>query len=218
METERGESLEVINAAVKSIVIYLILVTVVMNLLGNSTYKKYVGIFTGMVLIILVITPVMTFLKADNKMNHYLDFHYRNEENKSLIHEMDVAKEQQVTEVIEEYKKTVEEEITSIIMQYDFHPVSIQTKIEEDIESNEFGQIRFLEIVLSREETNQEEELLKDKIEIDPVERVDLDNKEKHSSVAKRSIVFLETKDLKQELSRLYHLKPENTTISIQER
>lgn len=210
--------MEVINHAVKSIVIYLILITVVMNLLGNSTYKKYVGIFTGMVLIMLVITPIMTFLKADNKLNHYLDYHYWNVENKSLINEMNVAKEKQVTEVLKEYKKNVEEEITSIIMQYDFYPVSISMKMEEDANEKEFGQMRFLEIILSREETDHKEELLKEKIEVDPIEKVDLGKTKKQSSVGKRSIEFLETKDLKQELSKLYGIEPENINITIQER
>ena len=43
---------------VKSIVFYLILITVVTNLLPNKKYEKYVKLFTGMLLVIIVIKPI----------------------------------------------------------------------------------------------------------------------------------------------------------------
>ena len=42
---------------VRNTVIYLILNTIIMNLLGNSSYKKYVSIVSGMILLVIVVSP-----------------------------------------------------------------------------------------------------------------------------------------------------------------
>lgn len=43
----------------KDIIIFMILVTVIMNLLGKSSFKKYVGIVTGLLLVLYVIKPLI---------------------------------------------------------------------------------------------------------------------------------------------------------------
>lgn len=50
---------------VKSIVFYLILLTVVTHLLPGSKYEKYVKLFTGMLLVIIVIKPVTHIFSVD---------------------------------------------------------------------------------------------------------------------------------------------------------
>lgn len=44
---------------------YLILVTAVTCVLPSSAYRKYIRFFTGLVLILLLLTPVMNLFKAD---------------------------------------------------------------------------------------------------------------------------------------------------------
>ena len=49
----------------KSLVGFLLLVSVTMQLLPNQKYEQYVRLFTGFLLIILVLKPVMTIRSAD---------------------------------------------------------------------------------------------------------------------------------------------------------
>ncbi len=50
---------------IKNIVIYMLLNTIIMNLLGNKSYKKYVSIVSGMILVLIVISPLMKLMKLD---------------------------------------------------------------------------------------------------------------------------------------------------------
>ena len=60
--------IEQIYQWVKNIAFYLILITAVMNVLPNNNYKKYVKLFTGMVLVLLVLSPITSLLKLNRTM------------------------------------------------------------------------------------------------------------------------------------------------------
>lgn len=58
---------------VRNIVIFLILNTIIMNLLGNSSYKKYVSIVSGMILLLIVVSPFLKLLRIDEILDYYLN-------------------------------------------------------------------------------------------------------------------------------------------------
>lgn len=45
---------------------YLILVTAVTNVLPSNAYRKYIRFFTGLILILMLLTPVMNLLKIES--------------------------------------------------------------------------------------------------------------------------------------------------------
>ncbi|MBE5927567.1 MAG: hypothetical protein E7270_11485 [Lachnospiraceae bacterium] len=66
---------------IKEILVFLILTAVINNLLPNNSYKKYVRLFTGLILIIILISPILPYLKMDSaKLGNYtLDIENNNE-------------------------------------------------------------------------------------------------------------------------------------------
>ena len=62
-----------IYAWIRNIVIYLILNTIIMNLLGSSSYKKYVSIISGMILLLIVVSPFLKLLDMDGILDYYLN-------------------------------------------------------------------------------------------------------------------------------------------------
>lgn len=56
----------------KNLVFYFIIVSMIMNVLPDSKYQKYIRFFLGMVLIVLVINPVLKVFHLDKT----LDEHY----------------------------------------------------------------------------------------------------------------------------------------------
>ena len=50
--------MESVYETIKSIAAYLILVTVLINLVNGSSYKKYVQLVSGMILILIVLLPL----------------------------------------------------------------------------------------------------------------------------------------------------------------
>ena len=49
--------MEAVYGWVKNIIYYMIFLSVVNNLLADSKYGKYIRLFSGMVLILLVVSP-----------------------------------------------------------------------------------------------------------------------------------------------------------------
>ena len=52
---------------------YLVLVTAFLHMIPNSTYKKYVRFFTGLILMILLLTPLFELPGQKVKLDEILD-------------------------------------------------------------------------------------------------------------------------------------------------
>ena len=69
--------LEYIYEWMENIAFYMVLVTAVMHLLPDSDYQKYVRFFTGLTLVVLLLTPVSGLFGIDEelKMFYYRGLH-----------------------------------------------------------------------------------------------------------------------------------------------
>ncbi len=56
-----------------NIAFYMVMVTAVLHLLPNSDYQKYIRFFTGLVLVILLITPVLKIFGMDHQLTDLYD-------------------------------------------------------------------------------------------------------------------------------------------------
>lgn len=82
---------------IRNIAFYMILVMVVIQILPDSSYKKYVRFFTGLVLILLMATPVLKIFGMDTSISElYQNESYENEIQKiedatNYLHNIDAA-------------------------------------------------------------------------------------------------------------------------------
>ncbi|WP_461812433.1 stage III sporulation protein AF [Faecalimonas sp.] len=51
---------------IRNIAFYLVIITAIIQILPNDTYKKYIHFFTGLVLILLLMTPILKILGMEN--------------------------------------------------------------------------------------------------------------------------------------------------------
>lgn len=110
---------------VKSIVFYLLLLTVVGHLIPGQKYEKYLRLFTGMLLMILVMKPVLTLFSIDEKLDISVieqieqfagkDYATMDEKDKQVL--MTIQEEQ----MEKEYKKQVEAFAKQAASQYGMH-------------------------------------------------------------------------------------------------
>ena len=64
--------MEAVYGWVKNIIYYMIFLSVVNNLLADSKYGKYIRFFSGMVLILLVVSPFTGGLHLDEQISSIL--------------------------------------------------------------------------------------------------------------------------------------------------
>ena len=72
---------------IQNIAFYLILITVLLHMLPDSDYKKYIRFFTGLILILLLITPVLKLLHID----YWITDLYKSEEYRRQVRRMEEA-------------------------------------------------------------------------------------------------------------------------------
>ncbi len=61
---------------VKDIIIFLVLSTIINNLLGKSTFKKYINLITGIILVILVISPLFKLFKLERSLDYFMSTNF----------------------------------------------------------------------------------------------------------------------------------------------
>lgn len=198
---------------IKNIVIYMILNTIIMNLLGNKSYKKYVSIVSGMILVLVVISPLMKFMNLEDKLDLFLksnDFAIETSDFKNDLNRME---EEQSKIIFAEYEKKIELQVDKLLASENIVLEGFEVRINKDPNSTEFGEIMSMDISAVEGEKKQEYEGRIPLIEKVEIARISL-NEEKEE-VIKKVPSPMEI-NLKNKLSDFYNIEQGNINISIQ--
>ena len=79
--------LEYIYEWIGNIAFYMIMVTAVLQLLPNSDYQKYIRFFTGLVLVILLATPILKIFGMEKDLVNLYDSSAYQEQMKKIEEE-----------------------------------------------------------------------------------------------------------------------------------
>lgn len=205
---------------VKSIIIFLVLTTIVTNLMGKSAYKKYVNLITGIILVILVISPLLKLFQLDRTLDYYFTTNSLLADAEGMKVRLMDKENQQTEAVLGEYKKQIQIQVTRLLEQEKVYPTDIKVVIEEDTASDNFGNLAVLEITAGI--TNQEQ-LEKDKeqavIKVDgiKVDKIKITGQDKAEDEIERNYLSPMEINTKNLLSDFYNIDPDNINISIQE-
>lgn len=96
---------------VSNIVYYLIFVTIITNLLPAGKYEKYLRLFAGCILILLVLQPLTGGLRLDEKINAiFRSVSFENEAGE-LKGRLDEMEQKRLDRVIGRYEEAAEDEL-----------------------------------------------------------------------------------------------------------
>lgn len=196
---------------VKDIVFYLILLTMVMHLLPNKQYQKYVRFFAGMILVIIVISPMTQFFKWD----HLFDFHYMEksyeQEVAGLTKEMNQMQNLQQSKYMDEYIAQIEKTIAELAQQQELMVVSADIQIVEDEEDSRYLFPKTIQLQVK----NRNNKSSIEKVNISPVAIAG--NKKDENKKDENQTVSPEIENLKKAVADFYNLESSNINISVQE-
>ncbi len=71
----------------QNLAFYMVLVTVVLHAVPDSGYKKYIRFFTGMVLILMILTPIFKIFGMDSQIVNF----YQSREYEAKLREIEEA-------------------------------------------------------------------------------------------------------------------------------
>lgn len=134
---------------VRNITYYLILITVITNLLPNKKYEKYIKLFAGMVLILLVLKPLTGSLRLEDKITYYFESISFQNEAEDLKKEILGMEDYRLSQIISQYESAVAQDLEQMTRDAGFHPKDTRVSIERNQESPSFGSVTGIIMTIS---------------------------------------------------------------------
>ena len=196
---------------IRNIVIYMILNTIIMNLLGDKSYKKYVSIVSGMILVLIVISPLMNYMDLEDTLDYYLqanDFTVETSQFKEDLNRMEKA---QQDAIFAEYQAKIKEQVESLLQEEKLTLTNLDVTIDKDPNSTGFGEILQMDITASLDNNDEKESkrLSVDEIDISPVHIREKEENDVEDPPSPMEI------NIKNKLSDFYNIEQVNINISI---
>jgi len=182
---------------VKNIAFYMVLATMVTYLMPNERYKKYLRFFTGALMVVLVIGPIISVFGAKNEFNSKFLVESLKEEVSNLKQDAAVVGDVQLDNLVAGYEGEMERQIGKIVENRNLYLVSVDVDWALDQDGAITG-IEGLTVVASTKATS-EMGISVGEILID-----------------EEGVESLEEFNLKNDIEDVYNISPGNINISIQ--
>jgi Stage III sporulation protein AF (Spore_III_AF). len=143
----KGAKMGYVFTWVKNLVCFYLLLTVVLHLLPRQSYRKYVRFFSGMLLTILVVSPVLSLLGNEEALrekisqaeffqdldNHKLDTeHLETTQKEIYLREYERALEMDVSRMAQEKQLAAREVKVRLTEGYEVESIEIAVAMEKD--------------------------------------------------------------------------------------
>lgn len=137
---------------VRNIVYYLIFMTIITNLLPAGKYEKYLRLFAGCILILLVLKPLTGSLRMEEKINAvFRSVSFENEAGE-LKGELDGMEQKRLDHLIGSYEASAEEELIRMAGEEGIEAVAASVVIEGDSRNPDFGKVKKIALRLKKTE------------------------------------------------------------------
>lgn len=148
--------MEAVYGWVKNIIYYVIFLSVVNNLLADSKYGKYIRFFSGMVLILLVVSPFTGGLRLDEQISSmFKSISFQNDTD-DLKQDLWGMEERRLDQVIRTYEQAVAADVEAMAREEGLTCTGASVKIDGDRNSSRYGQIEGIGMVMSGEKPEAE--------------------------------------------------------------
>lgn len=181
--------MEVIGAWLKGIFIYLIWVTLMEHLLPTEKYKRYIRIFTGMLLLLCFIKPIGMLFSIDTNVNQIFSAFYRKAEIQEMEDTLKMIDNDTQEALEQEYKEYIRQHIEELLEEKDYYLQDLELSETKE------GELQ-MSLVISREKSKE-----KGKIKIETIGK-------------EQEVVELPIEnEIKKSIIRFYNLKEDNINI-----
>ena len=165
---------------VQNILVYVVIVSVLKGLITNPKYSQYFQFFSGIIMILLLMSPVLTVLKYESRWYDILEEKVLQMDLDGIKEEMKIADEKFAGMVEEEYKQALRGQVENMA---EVHGVGIKEADVEITWSGEEWEIEEVSVITEEaSQTGQQE----DRISIETVETWK-DNKIRQENTSKNA-------------------------------
>lgn len=160
-----------------SILSFLILITVIRGILPSKKYEPYLRLFSGLMLILLVLQPVTGGLGLERQIDRAFEaFAFQMDHEELNTRVLGIEKERQ-EQILKIYENDVAGHVTVMAGEEGIQVENAQVEINGDPESTDYGKVVSVKVKLqSGEATGKQEGLWKnDEVkEVQPVQNIEV--------------------------------------------
>ena len=160
-----------------SILSFLILITVIRGILPSKKYEPYLRLFSGLMLILLVLQPVTGGLGLEKQIDRAFEaFAFQMDHEELNTRVLGIEKERQ-EQILKIYENDVAGHVTAMAGEQGLQAESAQVEINGDPESTDYGKVVSVKVKLqSGGATGKQEGLWKndDVKEVQPVQNIEV--------------------------------------------
>ena len=143
---------------VGSILCFLIFATMVQALLPTKQYEKYLRLFIGMVLILLVTQPLTGSLRLEDRIAYYFETITFQNDTQDLSREILGIEKQRLEKVIASYEQAVELDVKMMVEDAGLQAESVEVTIDGDQDSETYGTVTHVAICVGAKTDEAEKE------------------------------------------------------------
>jgi len=144
---------------IRSLISFLLLMTVIMNLLPDKKYDKYLQLFSGMVFLLLFFAPVTDLSGLEAQMAGAFNRITFQTDAKLLKREIEDADEARMEQLISQYEAVLEQELRRMSEEIEVERVEVELEMEQDLNHEEFGQLQAVRMVFHMGEQADAEQI-----------------------------------------------------------
>ncbi len=198
---------------IRNIVIYMILNTIIMNLLGDKSYKKYISIVSGMILVLIVISPILKLTNIEDNLDYFLQSNEYSLEASEFKNDLNRMDEAQSEAIFAEYENKLREQVKEQLKEESLTVTDFDVTIDKNTKSTTFGELLQIDIKATTEQTSAQDNGRALDIEAIEIDRISMGKKEQEQKERPPSPLEILVKN---KLSDFYNIEQGNINITIQ--
>ena len=185
----------------RQIFIVCIISNIFIRLVPSQKYEKYIKYTCGIILLVICITPVLELFNSSFSFSQIYEKFQNGSSMKQLKNELKYTTTAG-SAMLDNYIAKVEKDVDTFTLEEGLYPVSTQVIIDEDEQSDSFGNIQGMKLVVSMAKDSEDTyKNTKDNISIE-IEKIRI----KENDVIKDDTVTQQISDLKRKLSEMYNI------------
>ncbi|SES87271.1 stage III sporulation protein AF [[Clostridium] polysaccharolyticum] len=202
----------VLKELVRNVLAYYLVLSVLMSMLGKSSYKKYIEMFSGLVMILIVLNPLIKLSGAQAQLDLNLQKNQLYEVSQAESEDIMAAELKQSDAVLRQYQDTIAAQVCSVMENYDYNATEVKVTIDDSIESDSFGQVQNIEVLCKK--GAEEESAQASAIEKVEIPEIKIGTKE---NIEKKVTDTLETKEAIVDIANMYGMDASKIKIQVEE-
>ena len=192
----------------KGIAVFLIFSGILLQILPDEKYRKYVRFILGLILMLLLADPLLRLTRQSDALTEKIRFFTLEQKREELQEEISHAEDAYKKKLEEGYKEILNEQLEELLLEDGYQLMRAESGIS--MEENDFGKILFLSLTICRTDPEEEESPGEERKSTDPEENNFKDSALRNSDPESED----DFRKLKRKIQRQYDLEEEEVLIN----